>query len=128
MIDSALLISLFSREKLLSWPAKFTILAISRQVFKSDGSTHKINPNSFIGQVSWLKHTTPIPQLMALNNLSNSLDSRVKAMVGEDWSEFVLMIRNVRPDDGGEYECQVSGRNHTTSSKMILLNVIGNKR
>ena len=44
-------------------------------------------------QVSWLRHTSPIPQLMALNNMSNSLDSRVKAIVGEEWSEFVLMIR-----------------------------------
>ena len=62
---------------------------------------------------------------MALNNMSNSLDSRVKAMVGEEWSEFVLMIRDVSPGDGGQYECQVSGPNHTTSSKMIHLNVIG---
>jgi len=74
--------------------------------------------------VSWLRHTNPIPQLMALNNLSNSLDTRVKAMVGEDWSEFVLLIRDVSPSDSGQYECQVSGPNHTTSSKMIHLNVI----
>ena len=76
-------------------------------------------------QVSWLRHTSPIPQLMALNNLSNSLDTRIKAMVGEDWSEFVLMIRSVKVSDTGQYECQVSGRNHTTSSKLINLNVIG---
>jgi len=74
--------------------------------------------------VSWLRHTSPIPQLMALNNMSNSLDSRVKAMVGEEWSEFVLMIRDASPGDSGDYECQVSGPNHTTSSKMIHLNVI----
>ena len=64
---------------------------------------------------------------MALNNLSNSLDTRVKAMVGEDWSEFVLLIRDVSPSDSVQYECQVSGPNHTTSSKMIHLNVIGNQ-
>ena len=75
--------------------------------------------------MSWLRHRSPIPQLMALNNLSNSLDSRIKAMVGEDWSEFVLMIRSVKVSDTGQYECQVSGRNHTTSSKLINLNVIG---
>ena len=46
-------------------------------------------------------------------------------MVGEDWSEFVLMIRSVKVSDTGQYECQVSGRNHTTSSKLINLNVIG---
>ena len=62
---------------------------------------------------------------MTLNNMSNSLDSRVKAMVGEEWSEFVLLIRDVSPGDSGQYECQVSGPNHTTSSKMIHLNVIG---
>ena len=62
---------------------------------------------------------------MALNNLSTSLDTRIKAMVGEDWSEFVLMIRGVKVSDTGQYECQVSGRNHTTSSKLINLNVIG---
>ena len=72
-----------------------------------------------------MRHTTPIPKLMALNNMSNTLDTRVKAMVGEEWSEFVLLIRDVNPGDSGEYECQVSGRNHTTSSKLIHLNVIG---
>ena len=74
-----------------------------------------------------MKHSGPggIPHLLALNNLSNSLDSRVRALVGEDWSEFVLMIRAVAVSDGGQYECQVSGPNHTTSSKIIQLNVIG---
>ena len=76
-------------------------------------------------QVSWLRHTSPIPQLMALNNMSNSLDSRVKAMVGEDWSEFVLMVRDVNTKDSGEYECQVSGPNHTSLSKIVTLHVIG---
>jgi len=74
--------------------------------------------------VSWLRHTSPIPQLMALNNMSNSLDSRVKAMVGEDWSEFVLMVRDVSTRDSGQYECQVSGPNHTSISKLVTLNVI----
>ena len=31
--------------------------------------------------MSWLRHSSRIPQLMALNNISNSLDLRVKAMV-----------------------------------------------
>ena len=34
-------------------------------------------------------------------------------------------IRDASPGDSGDYECQVSGPNHTTSSKMIHLNVIG---
>eukprot|EP00090_Calanus_glacialis_P017638 TRINITY_DN27403_c0_g1_i1.p1 TRINITY_DN27403_c0_g1~~TRINITY_DN27403_c0_g1_i1.p1 ORF type:complete len:296 (-),score=42.95 TRINITY_DN27403_c0_g1_i1:209-1096(-) len=74
--------------------------------------------------VSWLRHTSPIPQLMALNNMSNSLDTRFKAMVGEEWSEFVLMVRDVSTKDSGQYECQVSGPNHTSISKMVTLNVI----
>jgi len=74
--------------------------------------------------VSWLRHTSPIPQLMALNNLSNSLDDRVKAMAAEEWSEFVLMIRDVGVRDSGEYECQVSGPNHTSISKLVTLTVI----
>ena len=62
---------------------------------------------------------------MALNNMSNSLDTRFKAMVGEEWSEFVLMIRDDSTKDSGQYECQVSGPNHTSISKMVELNVIG---
>jgi hypothetical protein len=62
---------------------------------------------------------------MALNNMSNSLDTRFKAMVGEEWSEFVLMVRDVSTKDSGQYECQVSGPNHTSISKMVALNVIG---
>ena len=59
-----------------------------------------------------------------MNNLSNSLDNRLKALVGEDWSEFVLMINQVTLKDSGEYECQVSGPNHTSISRRLQLNVI----
>jgi len=74
--------------------------------------------------VSWLRHSSPIPQLMAVNNLSNSLDDRVKAMAAEEWSEFVLMIREVMVRDSGDYECQVSGPKHTSISKLVSLTVI----
>ena len=57
--------------------------------------------------------------------MSNSLDSRVKAIVGENWSEFVLMIRNVKVKDAGDYECQISGPNHTSISRVLHLNVVG---
>ena len=57
--------------------------------------------------------------------MSNSLDSRVKAIVGEDWSEFVLMIRNVKVKDSGDYECQISGPNHTSISRVLHLKVVG---
>ena len=52
------------------------------------------------------------------------MDNRVKALVGENWSEFVLMIKDVMLKDSGDYECQVSGPNHTSISKMLKLNVI----
>ena len=81
--------------------------------------------NVYILKVSWLKHTYRIPNLLALNNLSNSLDERVKAIVGEDWSEFVLMIKDVNTKDSGDYECQVSGPNHTSISRTMKLNVVG---
>ena len=48
----------------------------------------------------------------------------MKALVGEDWSEFVLMINQVALKDNGEYECQVSGPNHTSISRRLQLNVI----
>ena len=76
-------------------------------------------------QVSWLKHTERIPNLLALNNISNSLDRRVKAIVGEDWSEFVLMIKNAKVEDSGDYECQISGPDHTSISRVLHLNVVG---
>ena len=47
----------------------------------------------------------------------------MKALVGENWSEFVLMIKDVMLKDSGDYECQVSGPNHTSISKMLKLNV-----
>ena len=75
-------------------------------------------------QVSWLKHTERIPNLLALNNISNSLDRRLNAIVGEDWSEFVLMIENVKVKDIGDYECQISGTNHTSISRVLNLNVV----
>ena len=75
--------------------------------------------------MSWLKHTDRIPNLLALNNVSNSLDTRLKAIVGEDWSEFVLMIKNVKDKDSGDYECQISGPNHTSISRVLRLNVAG---
>ena len=48
----------------------------------------------------------------------------MKALVGEDWSEFVLMINHITLKDSGDYECQVSGPNHTSISRRLKLKVI----
>ena len=36
-------------------------------------------------QVSWLRHSTPIPQLLAVNNITNTPDPRYKALVSGGW-------------------------------------------
>jgi len=74
--------------------------------------------------VSWLRHSLPIPQLMALNNMTNTLNPRYKAVVSGGWSEFVLVIKDVRPRDSGIYECQISGPKHSSLNKIITLTVI----
>lgn len=74
--------------------------------------------------VSWLRHSIPIPQLMALNNITNTLNPRYKAIVSGGWSEFVLVIKDVRPRDSGIYECQISGPKHSSLNKIITLTVI----
>jgi hypothetical protein len=43
---------------------------------------------------------------MSLNNMTNTLNSRFRALV-TDWREFVLMVRDVKSEDAGQYECQV---------------------
>ena len=65
---------------------------------------------SFSLQVSWLRLRDPIPQLMSLNNMTNTLNTRFRALV-TDWREFVLMVRDVRSEDAGQYECQVRTKN-----------------
>ena len=76
-------------------------------------------------QVSWLRHSTPIPQLLAVNNITNTPDPRYKALVSGGWSEFLLVIKDARPRDTSQYECQVSGPRHSSLHKFITLTVIG---
>ena len=79
----------------------------------------------FLFQLSWLRHSLPIPQLLGLNNITNTLNPRYKAVVSGGWSEFVLVIKDVRPRDSGTYECQISGPKHSSLKKLISLTVIG---
>jgi len=76
--------------------------------------------------VSWLRNTTPIPQLLAVNNITNTLDPRYKALVSRvnSQTEFVLVISDVKPKDSGEYQCQVSGPKHSSMYRDIVLRVI----
>ena len=64
---------------------------------------------------------------MGLNNITNTLNPRYKAVVSGGWSEFVFVIKDVQPRDSGVYECQISGPKHSSLNKIITLTVIGKK-
>ncbi|CAB4056780.1 unnamed protein product [Lepeophtheirus salmonis] len=75
--------------------------------------------------VSWLRHRTHIPDLLALNNLTNSLDTRITAIHSHGSEEYVLRIKNVEIRDSGKYECQVGGSSPSdTIYKFIFLEVL----
>jgi len=74
--------------------------------------------------VSWVRHSLPIPQLLGVNNITNTLNPRYRAIVSGAWTEFVLMIKDVRPRDSGNYECQVSGPKHFSLHRILRLTVI----
>ena len=42
-----------------------------------------------------------------MNNMTNTLNPRYRSIVSGAWTEFVLMVKDVRPRDSGTYECQV---------------------
>ena len=72
-----------------------------------------------------MRHSLPIPQLLGLNNITITLNPRYRAIVSSSWTEFLLVVKDVRPRDSGTYECQVSGPNHASLSRIISLTVIG---
>ena len=78
-------------------------------------------------QVSWLRHHTSssIPQLLAVNNITTTLNARYRAVVSGAWTEFVMVIKDVKDKDSGQFECQVSGPKHSSLNKKIHLQVIG---
>ena len=45
--------------------------------------------------------------LFQVNNITNTLNPRYRSIVSGAWTEFVLMVKDVRPRDSGTYECQV---------------------
>ncbi|TRY62580.1 hypothetical protein TCAL_00473 [Tigriopus californicus] len=74
--------------------------------------------------VTWLRHFNPIPQLLALNNLTNIKDQRIKAFHTPGTEEFVLRIRHTEINDTGRYECQVAGKVTVSLFRMINLDVV----
>ena len=80
-----------------------------------------------LAQVSWLRHhlSSPIPQLLAVNNITTTLNPRYRAVVNGAWTEFVMLIKDVKDKDSGQFECQVSGPKHSSLNKKIQLQVIG---
>ena len=76
-------------------------------------------------QVLWVRHSVPLPQLVGLNNVTVSLNPCYRAIVSSSWTEFVLVVKDVRPRDSGTYECQVLGPKHSSLSRRISLHVIG---
>ncbi len=75
--------------------------------------------------MSWLRHLHPVPQLIALNNMSNSPDKRVEAIHTPGSQKFVLKLRTTRLEDSGVYECQVAGKGKIPLFKLIVLDVVG---
>ena len=86
------------------------------------------NTESMSLQVSWLRHLYPIPQLLALNNLTNSPDPRVTAFHTPGSEKYVLRIQHARLNDSGPYECQVAGNGRISIFKLIYLDVVGKYR
>ena len=80
-----------------------------------------INYNFF--QVSWLRHSYPIPQVLGLNNFTNVKDPRFSALHTPGAEEYVLRIRHTKMSDAGFYECQVAGA--ITIYKIIKLDIVG---
>ena len=76
-------------------------------------------------QVSWLRVLYPIPQVLALNNITNSPDPRITAFHTPGSELYTLRIRNTRVNDAGFYECQVAGRGYRTLQRLIYVEVVG---
>jgi len=59
--------------------------------------------------VSWIRHRDGSDlNLLTVNDLVYTQDSRVSIHVSVDQTEWELEIREVREGDGGEYQCQVN--------------------
>ena len=94
------------------------LLALGSCAYSLRESTDELIDSNPVMQVSWLRLRDPIPQLMSLNNVTNTLNTRFRALV-TDWREFVLMVRDVRRGDAGQYECQVRFMNFGIWVKIV---------
>jgi len=84
-------------------------VSISKSVNVSLGRTARIKcftynvPNV---SVSWIRYNDV--NILSLNKLLYTMDTRVSVMVTPDLLEWELQIRDVRKEDEGKYECQVN--------------------
>ncbi len=62
--------------------------------------------------------------VLSLNELTNTKDSRIRAIHVPGSDRWALRIQETRVDDSGGYECQVTTANKTI--EIIQLNVLGN--
>ena len=58
--------------------------------------------------------------LFQVNNITNTLNPRYRSIVSGAWTEFVLMVKDVRPRDSGTYECQVMSMKIVLSDRSSL--------
>jgi len=101
------------------------ILNIKRPLYQKKALSYLVYP---LFQVSWLRHLSPIPTLLALNNLTNSPDPRYTAFHDPGSEKFVLRMRNTKLEDAGRYECQVApggAAGERALSWFIHLDVVG---
>jgi len=87
-------------------------VAVSSFVNVSLGRTARLRCETFNVpnvSVSWIRHREGFDlNLLTVNDLVYTQDSRVSIHVSTDQTEWELEIREIREDDGGEYQCQVN--------------------
>lgn len=97
------------REYLYALGPEVQHVSISKYVNVSLGRTARLKcftynvPNV---SVSWIRHNDV--NILSLNQLLYTKDTRVSVMVTPDMDEWELQIRDVKKEDEGQYECQVN--------------------
>jgi hypothetical protein len=64
--------------------------------------------------------------LLAINEVTNTKDKRIKAVHVPDSDRWSIRIQDTKLSDDGSYECQVTTLANT--AKIVYLKVLGNMR